>query len=136
MYKHVYLNLKIIYTIPMNVSLPIGTMLDTINATAQNAYVPKFPFRTYPVSSWIFITMGSLSFRYPVLIIVFVVYQIFNSYAPDDSRPYGSIIDIIEFIIGYKLANTLMIKKDLNALPNMHGIRHANPRANNHHVLH
>ena len=96
----------------MNVSLPIGTILDTVNATAQRAYVPKFPFRTYPVSSWIFITMGSMAFRYPVLIIVFVVYQIFNSYTPDDSRPYGSIIDIIEFVIGYKLANAIGISKE------------------------
>lgn len=94
----------------MNVSLPIGTVLDTLNATAQNAYIPKFPFRTYPVSSWMFITLGSMSFKHPVLIIVFVIYQIFNSYTPDDSRPYGSIIDIVEFVIGYKLATAISLK--------------------------
>ena len=98
----------------MNVSLPIGTVLDTINATAQNAYIPQFPFRTYPVSSWIFITMGSLAFKYPVLIIVFVIFQIFNSYTPDDSRAYGSIIDIMEFVIGYKLATAITLKTQSN----------------------
>lgn len=97
----------------MNITVPSSMFAGAAGAFTQNAYIPKFPFRTYPVSSWIFITMGTLSFRYPLLIIVFIVYQIFNSYTPDESRPYGSIIDIVEFIIGYKLANAIMLKKSI-----------------------
>ncbi len=91
----------------MTVSIPITTILDTINLTAQHALIPAFPFRTYPFSSWVFIILGSLSYRYPVLVIAFVIYQLINSYQPKDPRMHGFVVDIVEFTIGYKLASTV-----------------------------
>lgn len=63
------------------------------------------PLKTYPISSWIFITLGAISVQYPIIIIIFIIFQIFNSYNECDPRAFGWILDFIEFTIGYKIAS-------------------------------
>lgn len=74
------------------------------NATEETIALIKLPLRTYPISSWIFITWGGLSYHHPILIILFIIYIVYGCFNTVDTRPMGWLLDCIEFTIGYKLA--------------------------------
>ena len=74
------------------------------NVSERVVNMATLPLRIYPISSWIFFTMGGLAFCYPLLIFLFVIYIVYGCFNQYDDRAFGWILDCIEFCIGYKIA--------------------------------